>query len=316
MESIYGWIGFFAFIFFMLALDLGVFNRKAHSVSIKEALIWSGVWIGLAMLFNLLIYINLGSQKAFQFLTGYVIEKALSVDNLFVFILVFGFFNIKPEHQHKILFWGVLGALVMRALFIAAGVTLIHNFHWIIYVFGVFLIYTGIHMAFQEDKPMDPENNAVVKLFKRFFPVTDKMEGSKFFIRQAGKLVATPLALVLVVVEFTDLIFAVDSIPAILAITDDAFIIYTSNVFAILGLRSLYFALSGMMQYFRFLKYGLAVILVFVGIKMSISGYYLIPIIASLLVIVGVLAAAVLASLISTPKVLPVAIDVQDDINK
>lgn len=306
MESIYGWIGFLVFVLIMLALDLGVFNKKSHIVSIKEALIWSAVWVSLALAFNALIYINLGQAKAFQFFTGYVIEKALSVDNLFVFILVFGYFNVPQQYQHKILFWGVLGALVMRAIFIAAGVALIHHFSWIMYVFGAFLVYTGIHMIFAEDKELEPEKNPVVKLFKRFFPFTDQQKGSAFFIKQAGKWVATPLFIVLLVVEVTDLIFAVDSIPAILAITDDPYIVFTSNVFAILGLRSLYFALSGMMQYFTHLKYGLAVILVFVGVKMAIGHYFapkeIISIQVSLLVILGVLVASMATSLVLKPK--------------
>jgi tellurite resistance protein TerC len=306
MESIYGWIGFLVFVLLMLALDLGVFNRKTHVISIKEALIWSGVWIMLAMAFNVLIYMNLGHEKAFQFFTGYVIEKALSVDNLFVFILVFGYFHVQLQYQHKILFWGVLGALVMRAMFIGAGVALIHSFSWIMYVFGVFLIYTGFKMMFTEDKEIEPDKNPVVKLFKRYFPVTEQRHGSAFFIKQAGKYVATPLFIVLIVVEVTDLIFAVDSIPAILAITDDPYIVFTSNVFAILGLRSLYFALAGLMQYFSYLKYGLALILAFVGAKMCISHYFepreVISIQVSLLVILGILSLSIIASLLFKQK--------------
>jgi tellurite resistance protein TerC len=306
MESIYGWIGFLAFILLMLALDLGVFNRKSHAVSIKEALVWSGVWIMLAMAFNVLVYINLGNEKAFQFFTGYVIEKALSVDNLFVFILVFGYFQVPNHYQHKILFWGVLGALVMRAVFIAAGVALIHSFSWVMYVFGAFLVYTGFQMIFGKEKEMNPEDNFVVKLFKRFFPFTDKGEGSKFFVKRNGILTATPLFVVLIVIEVTDLVFAVDSIPAILAITNDPYIVFTSNVFAILGLRSLYFALAGLMQYFSYLKYGLSVILIFVGVKMSLGHYFapdpFISIEMSLLVILGILLASVFASLIFKPQ--------------
>jgi len=306
MESIYGWIGFLVFVLLMLALDLGVFNRKTHVISIKEALIWSGVWIMLAMAFNVLIYINLGHEKAFQFFTGYVIEKALSVDNLFVFILVFGYFHVQLQYQHKILFWGVLGALVMRAIFIGAGVALIHSFSWIMYVFGAFLIYTGFKMMFTEDKEIEPDKNPVVKLFKRYFPVTEQRHGSSFFIKQAGKYVATPLFIVLIVVEVTDLVFAVDSIPAILAITDDPYIVFTSNVFAILGLRSLYFALAGLMQYFSYLKYGLALILAFVGAKMCISHYFepqeVISIQVSLLVILGILTLSIIASLLFKKK--------------
>lgn len=296
--SIYIWIGFTAFVLLMLALDLGVFHRKSHEVKIKEALIWSAVWILMALIFNYGIYHYLGKEKAFEFLTGYVIEKSLSVDNLFVFIMLFTFFNVEPKYQHKILFWGIIGALVLRAIFIFAGVALISKFHWIIYVFGAFLIFTGVKMLMHKDEKVEPEKNPLVKLFKKFFPVTDKVENGKFFVKINGKNFATPLFIVLIMIEFTDLIFAVDSIPAILAISNDTFIIFTSNVFAILGLRALYFALAGITKYFYYIKYGLSAILVFVGVKMSIVDFYKIPVMYSLLVIVGILTLSVLVSIL------------------
>lgn len=295
------WACFLGFVLVMLALDLGVFHRKSHEVKIKEALIWSAVWISLALLFNYGIYVFMGKEKAIEFLTGYVIEKSLSVDNLFVFIMLFTYFNVEAKYQHKILFWGILGALVMRAIFIFAGVALISKFHWIIYVFGAVLIYTGFKMLFHKDEKIEPDKNPLVRLFKKFFPVTEEAQGGKFFVKLDGKTFATPLFVVLLIVEFTDLIFAVDSIPAILAITNDTFIIFTSNVFAILGLRALYFALSGITKYFHYLKYGLSAILVFVGIKMTIVDFYKVPILYSLLVICSILVVSVLLS-IAFPK--------------
>ncbi len=294
----YIWIGFIIFVFVMLALDLGVFHRKSHEVKIKEALIWSAIWISLALIFNYGIYLFLGKDKAIEFLTGYVIEKSLSIDNLFVFIMLFTYFNIEPKYQHKVLFWGILGALIMRAIFIFAGVALISMFHWIIYVFGAFLIFTGAKMLFHKEEKIDPHKNPLVRLFKRFFPVTEVMHGGKFFTKINGKTFATPLFVVLLIVEFTDLIFAVDSIPAILAISSDTFIIFTSNVFAILGLRALYFALAGITKYFHYLKYGLSAILVFVGVKMVIVGFYKIPILYSLITIIGILVISVVLSII------------------
>jgi tellurite resistance protein TerC len=294
------WIGFNAFVILMLALDLGVFNRKAHLITIKEAMIWSGVWITLAMGFNILIYYWQGEAKALEFLTGYVIEKSLSVDNIFVFVLIFSYFKTPPIHQHKILFWGILGALVMRAIFIFAGVAILEKFHWTIYIFGAILIYTGFKMFRQKDKVIDPDTNAIVKFFKRIMPpVKDDLHPGRFFVKQNGKRFATPLFLVLVVVEATDLIFAVDSIPAILAITHDEFIVYTSNVFAILGLRSLYFALARMIDKFRYLSKGLALILIFTGVKMLIADYYKLPILIVLLVIVVIISISTMASLIT-----------------
>ena len=244
----------------------------------------------------------MGKEKAFEFLTGYLIEKSLSIDNLFVFIMLFTFFDVKPKYQHKVLFWGILGALVLRAIFIFAGVALISKFHWIIYVFGGFLVYTGIKMLFHKDEKIEPDKNILVKLFKRFFPVTEKMHEGKFFVKINAKTFATPLFVVLLVVEFTDLIFAVDSIPAILAVSNDTFIIFTSNVFAILGLRALYFALAGITKYFYYLKYGLSAILVFVGVKMVIVGFYKIPIIYSLFTILGILTLSIVISLIFPKK--------------
>ena len=301
--DIYVWAGFIAFVILLLAIDLGVFHRKSHEVKIKEALIWSAIWISLAFIFTYGVYFFMGKEKAFEFLTGYLIEKSLSVDNLFVFIMLFTFFNVEPKYQHKVLFWGILGALIMRAIFIFAGVALISKFHWIIYIFGAFLVFTGIKMLFHKDEEIAPDKNPLVRLFKKFFPVSEQMHGGKFFVKIDSKTVATPLFVVLLVVEFTDLIFAVDSIPAILAISNDTFIIFTSNVFAILGLRALYFALAGITKYFHYLKYGLSAILVFVGVKMVIVGFYKIPIVYSLLTILGILLISVLASVIFKNKI-------------
>ncbi|MFV5690317.1 TerC family protein [Flavobacterium sp. ZT3R25] len=296
------WIGFNVFVLLMLALDLGVFNRKAHEISIKEAMIWTGVWVTLAMCFNGLIYYWQGEIKALEFFTGYIIEKALSVDNIFVFVLIFSYFKTPAIHQHKILFWGIIGALIMRAAFIFAGVALLEKFHWTIYVFGAILIYTGYKMLTQKEIIIEPEKNPLIKLFRRVMPVTNELHGGKFFVKQDGKRFATPLFLVLVLIETTDLIFAADSIPAILAITQDHFIVYTSNVFAILGLRSLYFALAGMMDKFRYLSKGLALILIFVGLKMLLVDFYKLPIQIALLVIVVVLFVSIGASLMSNKR--------------
>jgi tellurite resistance protein TerC len=306
-EQIYIWIGFNLFVVLMLALDLGVFHRNAHEVKMKEALTWSAIWIALAMIFNVVIYYWKGQEVALEFLAGYVIEKSLSVDNIFVFVLIFTYFNVPAKYQHRVLFWGILGALIMRAIFIAAGITLIEKFHWIIYVFGIFLVITGIKMAVNKGTKIDPEKNVAVKFFKKFFPVSNEYHGSKFWIKQTGKWVATPLFIVLLLVEFTDLIFAVDSIPAILAVTNDPFIVYTSNVFAILGLRSLYFALAGLMHWFTYLHYGLAAILIFVGIKMLLVDVYKIPIAISLLTILSILTISIVLSLIKSKKAKPLA---------
>jgi tellurite resistance protein TerC len=292
------WTGFNLFVLLMLALDLGVFHRKSHEVSVREALYWTGVWIAISMLFNVFVYYYFDKEKAIEFFTGYVIEKSLSVDNIFVIIMIFSYFNVPKAYQHKVLFWGVLGALVMRAIFIFAGIELIHKFHWLIYIFGGFLIFTGLKMLRSGDVKLEPEKNPVVKIIRKVVPVTGSFQGDKFFVKLRGRLWATPLFLVVMLIEATDLIFAVDSIPAILAISDDPFIVYTSNVFAILGLRSLYFALSGIEKYFRFLKYGLSAILVFVGTKMCIVDYYKIPVDVSLIVIGSILAISILASVL------------------
>ncbi|MBS1681378.1 MAG: TerC family protein [Bacteroidetes bacterium] len=301
-ESVALWVGFNLFVVLMLALDLGVFHRKLHVVSIKEALVWTGVWITAAMIFNVFIYSHFGEEKGVEFFTGYLIEKTLSIDNIFVIILIFSYFNVPQEYQHKVLFWGILGALVMRVIFIFSGIELIHRFHWLIYIFGSFLIYTGIKILLSDDTKIEPEKNPVVKLARRMFSVTQDFEGSNFFVKRENKTWATPLFLVVVLIEATDLIFAVDSIPAILAVSDDPFIVYTSNVFAILGLRSLYFALSGIEKYFHYLKFGLSVILVFVGVKMCIVDFYKIPIELSLIVILFVLVIAMLSSVMFPKK--------------
>lgn len=302
--SIYFWIGFHVFILSMLALDLGVFNKRAHKIAVKEALTWSALWITLALLFNIFVYFEFGRTKALEFLTGYVIEYSLSVDNIFVFILIFSYFSVKAQYQHKILFWGILGALIMRGLFIFAGVSLINKFHWIVLIFGGFLVFSGIRMLFQkETNEVSPEKNPLVRVFRKYFPVTETLHGSKLLIRQNKKLFATPLFLVLLVIESSDLIFAVDSIPAILAISKDIFIVYTSNIFAILGLRSLYFAVSGIMGFFRFLKVGLALVLSFVGLKMLASFFkFEIPIILSLGIIISILLISILASVLIKEK--------------
>jgi tellurite resistance protein TerC len=294
------WILFNVFVVAMLVLDLGVFHRRTHTVKYREALIWSAIWVAMAAIFAVVIYFWHGRTPSLEFVTGYVIELSLSVDNLFVFLLIFRYFQVPPGHQHKVLFWGILGALIMRAVFIAAGVGLIQRFHWIVYVFGAFLVYSGIKLFRQGEAEIHPEKNPVLRLFRRWVPVTKDYEGDKFFVRRSG-LFATPLLVVLVVVETTDLLFAVDSIPAILAITRDAFIVYTSNVFAILGLRSMYFALAGMMEMFRFLHYGLSVVLMFVGAKMMLSHYYEIPTVVALGAVAVILLLSVAASLLS-PK--------------
>lgn len=296
------WIGFLAFVLAMLALDLGVFHRKAHAVSLREAAIWSVVWVSLAMLFAAGVHTWYGPERALEFTTGYVIEKALSVDNIFVFVVIFSYFAVPSALQHRVLFWGILGALVMRAIFILVGGALLAKFHWAIYVFGAILVLTGIKLLLQRNAHYDPASNPVVKLFRRYFPVSASFDGQKFFTRQGSKLVATPLFLALLVVEATDVVFAVDSIPAIFAITQDPFIVFTSNIFAILGLRSLYFLLAGVVDKFRYLKVGLALVLVFVGGKMLIADVYKVPVGLSLGIIGGILCVSVLASLVGQGK--------------
>jgi tellurite resistance protein TerC len=296
------WVGFNLFVILMLAIDLGLFHRKAHEVKFREAITWSAIWIVLALVFNAGVWYYFGEVRAIEFLTGYIIEKSLSVDNIFVFVLIFTAFQVPAAYQHKVLFWGVLGALIMRAIFIFAGVSLIAKFHWIIYVFGVFLILTGLKIARDKGTKINVENNPLLKFIRKFLPVTTGYVNDKFTARLDHKLHATPLLLVLILVEATDLIFAVDSIPAILAITNDPFIIYTSNVFAIMGLRSLYFALAGSLKYFTYLHYGLALILIFVGIKMLISEFYKLNPFVSLGIIGAILAGSIAASLIWRTK--------------
>lgn len=293
------WVAFNAFVIGMLALDLGVFHRKAHEVRIKEALGWSAVWIAMALAFNVWVWFQLGPQKGTEFLTGYLIEKSLSVDNVFVFAVLFTYFGIPAQYQHRVLFWGIFGALVMRAAMIFAGAALISNFAWIIYVFAALLFFTGIKMIFGDHGSVDPEKNIALRALRRVMPVSKEFHGQRFFVRKDGALTATPLFAVLICIEMTDLVFAVDSIPAIFAITQDTFIVYTSNVFAILGLRALYFALAGLLPYFHFLKYGLGVILVFVGIKMSLAhSAWKIDTMFSLAAVASILAISVIASVV------------------
>jgi tellurite resistance protein TerC len=292
------WLGFNVFVLAMLAIDLGVFNRKAHVVSTKDASIWVGVWITLAVIFGIGLYFLRDSQAALEYFTGYVIEYSLSMDNIFVFVLIFSYFAVPAEYQHRVLFWGILGALVMRGVMIFAGAALIEQFHWIIYVFGAFLIITGIRMAVSKNEAVHPERNPLIRLVRRLVPVTDGYEGQHFFVRRNGALMATPLFVVLVMVESTDLVFAVDSIPAIFAVTTDPFIVYTSNVFAILGLRSLYFVLRGAVDKFHYLKLSLAAVLTFVGVKMVLTDVFKVPTVVSLLVIVSLIGVGVVASFI------------------
>jgi tellurite resistance protein TerC len=305
------WIGFSLFILFMLSLDLGLFNRKAHAIRYREATIWSAVWITLAMIFAAIVFWYQGTDLGLKFLTGYVIELSLSVDNLFVFLLIFSFFKVPAKVQHRVLFWGVMGALVMRLTMIFVGAALINRFHWILYLFGAFLIYTGIRMFRQEDADIQPEENPVVRAVTRYIPVTRNYEGEKFFTRVNGKRTGTLLLLVLVIVEVTDLVFAVDSIPAIFAITTNTFIVYTSNVFAILGLRSMYFLLAGVVEKFQYLRMGLAIVLTFIGVKMLIEGFHIvIPVWISLVVVAVVLLTSVAASML-WPKHAEMDIDVE-----
>jgi len=296
------WGGLVFFIVLMLALDLGVFHKENHEIKLKEALMWTMFWVSLALIFNIGIYHFMGSEKALQFLTGYLIEESLSIDNVFVFMLIFSYFKVPPKYQHKILFWGILGAMLMRITFILSGILLIEKFHWIIFVFGGFLVITGIRLAFQDEISIKPDSNPVIRLFKRFFRITDTYHKDKFFIRENGVLLATPMMIVLIFIEVSDLIFAVDSIPAILAITSDPFIVFTSNVFAILGLRSLFFAISAISKYFIYLKYGLAAILTYVGTKMLVSDYYKIDPLYSLLVILAILSLSIFTSMLAVNK--------------
>ncbi|MBL9169211.1 MAG: TerC family protein [Verrucomicrobiales bacterium] len=304
-ETLWLWVGFNVFVLAMLALDLGVFHRNAHVVTFKESMAWTVTWIGLALLFNLGLWYFSGPQKALEFFTGYVIEKSLSVDNVFVFALLFSYFAVPQLYQHKVLFWGILGALCMRAAMIVIGAALITKFAWIIYIFGAFLILTGLKMIFKREEEIHPERNPVVRWFKKLMPVTSDYRGDKFFVKENGVRMATPLFVVLLLVEISDLIFAVDSIPAIFAVTTDPFIVYTSNVFAILGLRSLYFALAGVMDKFHYLKIGLGVVLTFVGVKMLLAhSPYKLDTLVSLGVIVLILGTSVVMSLLRPKKII------------
>ena len=306
------WVLFNLFVLALLALDLGVFHRTKHVVGFREAIGWTLVWISLAAGFALLIYFfghtmvggrpRPNSELSLEFIAGYLIEQSLSVDNLFIFLLIFRYFRVPRHFQHDVLFWGILGALVMRAIFIVAGITLLNRFHWFIYIFGAILVYSGFKLFRQKDEEINPETNLVLRGFRKLFPVTKDFEGRKFFVRRGLVRYATPLAVVLIVVETTDLLFATDSIPAVLAVTREPFIVYTSNVFAILGLRSLYFALAGMIEVFHFLHYGLSLILIFIGVKMLASGYLQIPIGIALGVVAGVLLISILLSLLFPKK--------------
>ena len=311
-EYLWLWVGFNLFVLAMLAIDLGVFHRHAHIVSVREAALWSVLWISLSLIFNLGIYLYwhdlvphsayTNSEAALAFLTGYLIEKSLSVDNIFVFVLIFSYFAVPAIYQHRVLFWGIIGALIMRATLIFVGAALIERFHWIIYIFGGFLIYTGIRMAFHKDEAMAVEENAMVRLLRRFMPVSDRYHDGDFFVRHGGKLMATPLFLVLIVVETTDLVFALDSIPAIFAITADPFIVFTSNVFAILGLRALYFLFADIKDRFRYLKPAISVLLMYVGAKMLVAHWYHVPTLFSLGFILAVMTVAIVASVIHDRK--------------
>ena len=299
--SLWFWVGFNVFVLAMLALDLGVFHRKAHEVSLREAGIWSAVWVALALVFNLGLYLAWGAEPALQFLTGYLIEKSLSVDNIFVFVMLFSYFAVPARYQHRVLFWGILGALVMRGAFIAAGAYVLEQFHWVIYVFGAILVFTGIKMA-RRVEAYDPSRNPVLRLARRVLPLTDRYHGQQFWVKEAGRWVATPLFLVLLLVEMTDLVFAIDSIPAIFAVTREPFLVYTANVFAILGLRSMYFLLGGVVHRFVYLKYGLAAVLVFVGAKMMLVDIWKVPTTLSLAVVAAVIGGSIALSLLRPPK--------------
>jgi tellurite resistance protein TerC len=303
VEIIWPWITFNLFVVAMLAIDLGIFHRKAHAVSLKEALIWSGVWVTLALIFNAGLYVFRGPDPALQFFTGWLIEKSLSVDNIFVFVLLFSFFGVPAAYQHRVLFWGILGALIMRGILIGVGAVLLEQFHWILYVFGAFLIFTGIRMGLEKETKIEPEKNPLLTLARRIVPVTSGYEQDRFMVRRAGQLMVTPLLLVLLVVESTDLIFAVDSIPAVFAVTQDPFIVYTSNVFAILGLRSLYFVFASVIDKFTYLKLGLSIILTYVGVKMLLADIFPIPTFLSLAIIALVLAATIVASVVRARRI-------------
>ena len=312
--TIWHWVGFILCVLFFLALDLGVFHRKAHVVKFKEALAWTALWFSLAMLFALGMQVARGKEEALEFFTGYLIELSLSMDNVFVIALIFGYFRVPPQYQHRVLFWGILGALVMRGVMIAAGAALIHRFSWMLYVFGLFLVFTGIKMLLSKDEGVHPEKNPVVRLARKLFPVSNEFNGQKFTIKRDAGIALTPLAIVLILVETTDLIFALDSIPAIFAVTKTTFIVFTSNVFAILGLRSLYFVLAGAIGLFRYLKYGLSIVLMFIGVKMLLDPHLeagevakyawqiKIPINLSLVIVVAIILGSILLSLIAARR--------------
>ena len=300
------WISFTLLILAMLGLDLGVFHRRAHEVRVREALLWTLVWISLALAFNFGVYLWFGSERALEFFTGYLIEKALSVDNIFVFLVLFSYFAVPPALQHRVLFWGIVGALVMRAAFILLGAALLQSFHWIIYVFGGFLIFTGVKLLLQHGSEVHPERNPLFRKFRRLIPAVGDYRGSRFTVVEDGKRLATPLLLVLIAIEATDIVFAVDSIPAVFAVTRDPFIVYTSNIFAILGLRAMYFVLAGVMVRFHYLRIGLALVLVFVGTKMAMTDLYKVPIIISLIVIALLLVGSAVASLLRPLVLAPV----------
>jgi tellurite resistance protein TerC len=299
------WGVFIVLVLAMLVLDLGVVHRKEHRVELREAILWSIVWTVIALAFNAWIYFRFGPQPGLEFLTGYIIERSLSFDNIFVFVVIFGYFAVPAEHQHRVLFWGILGALVSRGLFIGMGTALLTRFEWLIFVFGAFLVYTGINILRNKETEVHPERNPVLRLFQRFVPLTARYHGKRFFIRENGRRLATPLMLVLVVVETTDVIFAVDSIPAVLGVTRDPFIVFTSNIFAILGLRALYFLLAGLMHKFQYLSYGLGLVLVFVGGKMLTDHWYEIPVQVSLGIVLGLLTVSIAASLLWPPNSKP-----------
>ncbi len=306
-HSVWEWVAFGSLIAIMLFLDLGIFHKKSHTVSIQESLVWTGVWIALSLMFNAWIYFYMSPQQGIEFLTGYVIEKSLSIDNIFVISLIFSYFKVPTQYQHRVLFWGVLGALVFRIIFVFAGVALIQKFHWMIYLFGGFLVFTGLNMLRGTDKEIDIDNNPIISFIKRFFKISPHFEGERFTVMIDGVRHLTPLFLVLVMIESTDIIFAVDSIPAILAITSDPFIVLTSNIFAILGLRSLYFAINGIMEMFEYINYALSGILVFVGLKMLLSSYVKIPTLLSVGVILTFIIVSVVASIYFPRKKKPKA---------
>jgi len=309
------WVGFNILVLIMLAIDLGLFHGDDHEISVKEGLVWSLIWIIVALLFNLVVYYWKGTNVAIEFLTGYTIERSLSIDNIFVFLMLFNYFKVPAKYQYKVLIWGILGALILRGIFILGGTFLISKFDWILYFFGAFLVITGIKMGFGKDKEIEPEKNPVLRLLRKFLPITSSYRGGKFFVKESGKFLGTPLFVVLVVVESTDVVFAVDSIPAIFAITLDPFIVYTSNVFAILGLRALYFAMAGLMKLFYYLKYALGIILAFVGVKMLIHDIYHMPNSIALGVIGAIFALSIILSIYMPPKKkdLPEAPDVPEE---